>query len=67
MLSHELVDRRHAEKGIDAVGGVADQLQRRAGIEDAHDQHGAAGMQHGVGVAIEPAGMEQRQHGERHG
>ena len=46
--------------------GVADQLQRDAGIEGAHDQHGAAGMQHRVGVAIEPAGVEQRQHGEQH-
>ena len=66
MLRHELVDRGHAEEMGNAVGWVADQLQRRAGIERAHDQYRAAGMQHRVGVAIEPAGMEQRQHGEQH-
>ena len=66
MLRHELVDRGHAEELGDAPRGIADQLQRQAGIERAHDQDGAAGMQHRVGVAIEPAGMEQRQHGEQH-
>ena len=35
-------------------------------IERAHDQHGAAGVQHRVGVAVEPAGVEQRQHGKQH-
>ena len=66
MLRHELVDRGHAEELVDAARGIADQLQRGARIERAHDQHGAAGMQHRVGVAIEPAGVEQRQHGEQH-
>ena len=65
VLRHELVDRGHAEKLVDAPSGIADQLQRHAGIERAHDQDGAAGMQHRVGVAIEPAGVEQRQHGEQ--
>jgi hypothetical protein len=66
MLRHELVDRGHAEEHVDATGGIADQLQRLAGIEGAHDQHGAAGMQHRIGVAIQSAGVEQRQHREQH-
>ena len=66
MLRHELVDRGHAEKRIDALRGITDQLQRPSGIEGAHDQNRAAGMQHRVGVAIEPAGVEQRQHGQQH-
>ncbi len=66
MLRHELVDRGHAEEHVDALCGIADQLQRLAGIERAHDQHGAAGMQHRVGVAIQSAGVEQRQHREQH-
>jgi len=32
MLRHELVDRGHAEELGNAVGWVADQLQRQAGI-----------------------------------
>ena len=47
------------------VRRIADQFKRQAGIERPHDQHGAAGMQHRVGVAVQPAGVEQRQH--RHG
>ena len=66
MLRHELIDRGHAEKHVDAIRRVADQLQREAGIERAHDQHGAAGMQHRIGVAVESAGVEQRQHGQEH-
>ena len=66
MLRHELVDRGHAEEHVDALRRVADQSERKPGIERAHDQHGAAGMQHRVGVAIEPAGVEQRQHGQQH-
>ena len=66
MLRHELVDRGHAEEHVDALRRVADHGKRQTWIERAHDQHGAAGMQHRVGVAIEPAGMEQRQHGQQH-
>jgi hypothetical protein len=66
VLRHELVDRGHAEKLVDALRGIADQLQRRARIERAHDQDGAAGMQHRIGVAIQPAGVEQRQQGQQH-
>ena len=36
MLRHELIDRRHAEKAVDAPFGIADQFQRGAGIEGAH-------------------------------
>ncbi len=66
MLRHELIDRWHAEEHVDAGCGIADQPQRLAGIEGAHDVDGAAGMQHGIGVAIQPAGVEQRQHREQH-
>ena len=66
MLRHELVDRGHAEELVDASGRIVDQLQRQTGIERAHDQNRAARVQYRVGVAVEPAGMEQRQHGEQH-
>ena len=66
MLRHELVDRGHAEELIDACAGSLISCSASAGIERAHDQDGAAGMQHRVGVAIQPAGVEQRQHGEQH-
>ena len=67
MLHHELVGRRHAEEVGDAERRIGDAVERRAGIEGAHHQDRAAGMQHGIGVAIEAAGVEQRQDHELHG
>ena len=67
MLHHELVGRRHAEEVGDAERRVGDVVERQAGLEGAHDQDRAAGMQHGIGVAVEAAGMEQRQDHELHG
>ena len=67
MLHHELVGRRHAEEVGDAERGIGEVVERQAGLEGAHDQDRAAGMQHGIGVAVEAAGMEQRQDHELHG
>ena len=50
-----------------AVQTVSAAFQRQAGLEAAHDQERAAGMQHRIGVAVETAGVEQRQHYELHG
>ena len=64
MLHHELIGRGHREEVGDAERGIGDAVERLAGIKIAHDHDGAAGMEHRVGVAVEPAGVEQRQHHE---
>ena len=66
MLRHELVDRGNAEEDVDAHRWIADQLQRRARIERAQNGDGAADVQHRIGVAIQSAGVKQRQYGEQH-
>jgi len=66
MLHHELVRRRHREEVRDAERWIRDAVERCPWIEGAHDQDGASGMQHGIGVAVQPAGMEQRQDHELH-
>ena len=67
MLAHELIVCRHAEQMRDPDGRIADQPQRLAGVEAAHDHHRAADLEHRIGKHVQAAGMEQRQQTQKYG
>ena len=62
MRHHELIGSRDAKEVGDAVRLVTNDLKGLARFEGFGHHNGTTGMQHRIGVAIESAGMEQRQH-----
>ncbi|MCY1482504.1 hypothetical protein D9M68_160620 [compost metagenome] len=67
VLAQEQVHRRHREEHGNALAaGAVELAQHHLRLELPHDVHRAARVQHRVGIQVQAAGVEERQHVEEH-
>ena len=64
MLHHELIWRRHGEEMGNTLSRVAQHPQCLTRVESLQHHNRATGVQHGVAVTVQPAGVKERQHVE---